>query len=47
MKKIIVFGASGDTGRYFIDYLLTITKSMIFLLLEKDPSLPFLISMKM
>lgn len=23
MKKIIVFGASGDTGRYFIDYLLT------------------------
>ena len=20
MKKILVFGASGDTGRYFIDY---------------------------
>lgn len=23
MKKIVVFGASGDVGRYFIDYLLT------------------------
>ena len=22
MKKIIVFGASGDTGKYFVDYLL-------------------------
>ena len=22
MKKIVVFGASGDVGRYFIDYLL-------------------------
>lgn len=23
MKKIVVFGASGDVWRYFIDYLLT------------------------
>lgn len=22
MKKILVFGASGDTGRYFINYFL-------------------------
>lgn len=23
MRRIVVFGASGDVGRYFIDYLLT------------------------
>ena len=22
MKKVIVFGASGETGRYFVDYFL-------------------------
>ena len=25
-KKIVVFGASGDTGRYFIEYLIYILK---------------------
>ena len=22
MKKILVFGASGDTGKYFVEYLI-------------------------
>lgn len=28
MKKILVFGASGDTGRYFIDYFKKIIRVM-------------------
>ena len=38
MKKIIVFGASGDTGRYFMEYFKTSSLySLIAELAEESP----------
>lgn len=36
MKKIVVFGASGDTGKYFVRYFLDLMKVMNIRLLQQE-----------